>query len=331
MSQVVDRGSSWLAAGHPGQSHSGLAAHELQVQEDAHMATQTHIRNPIEWGWESLKNTGHAMEQAAHTMEGAWEGHDHDEARPAVRRLDTADLGDALRKGFADFGAYRTDVVFLCLLYPVVGLLLSRLIWGFGMLPLIFPLASGFALIAPFFAVGLYEMSRRRELGIDKGWADAFGVLQSPTLGGIMALGLMLFAIFGLWLMVAHVIWLLTLGPDAPTSVASFARDVLTTPAGWAMAIIGVGVGFLFALLVLTVSVVSFPMLVDRDVGVATAISTSYEVVRANPRPMALWGLIIAAGLVLGAIPLLIGLAVVFPVLGHATWHLYRKAVPRPA
>jgi uncharacterized membrane protein len=292
------------------------------------MAMQHHIRNPIEWGWDSLKNTGHAMEQAAHTMEGAWEG--HDTTMPAVRRIDTADLSDALRKGFADFGAYRTDVVFLCLLYPVVGLILSRLIWGFGMLPLIFPLASGFALIAPFFAVGLYEMSRRRELGIDKGWADAFGVLQSPALGSIMALGLLLFAIFGIWLAAAHFIWLLTLGPDAPTSVASFVRDVLTTPAGWAMAGIGVGVGFLFALLVLTVSVVSFPLLLDRDVGVGTAISMSYEVVRANPRPMALWGVIIAAGLVIGAIPLLMGLAIVFPVLGHATWHLYRKVLPRP-
>src|SRR5262249_42350404 len=254
----------------------------------------------------------------------------HDEARPAVHRLNTADLRDALRKGFADFGAYRTDVVFLCLLYPVVGLILSRLIWGFGLMPLIFPLASGFAVIAPFFAVGLYEMSKRRELGINKGWADAFGVLQSPALGGIMALGLMLFAIFGLWLMVAHIIWLLTLGPEAPTSVASFARDVLTTPAGWTMAGVGIGVGFLFALLVLTVSVVSFPLLLDRDVGVGPAITLSYEVVRANPGPMALWGLIIAGGLVIGAVPLLIGLAVVFPVLGHATWHLYRKVLAPP-
>ena len=293
------------------------------------MAMQNHIRNPIEWGWDSLKNTGHAMEQAAHTMEGAWEG--RGATKPQVHRLDTADLRDALRMGFADFGAYRTDVVFLCLLYPVVGLVLSRLIYGFGMLPLIFPLASGFALIAPFFAVGLYEMSRRRELGIDKNWADAFGVLRSPTLGAITALGLLLFAIFGLWLMAAHLIWLLTLGPEAPTSIESFMRDVLGTRAGWAMAGIGVGVGFLFAVLVLAVSVVSFPLLLDRDVGVGTAIATSYEVVRANPGPMALWGLIIAAGLVIGTIPLLMGLAIVFPVLGHATWHLYRKAVPRPA
>jgi uncharacterized membrane protein len=292
------------------------------------MAMQQHIRNPIEWGWDSLKQTGRAMNTAGQTMEGAWEGHDH--TMPMVRRIDAADLREALRKGFADFGAYRTDVIFLCLLYPAVGLILSRLIFGFGLLPLIFPLASGFALIAPFFAVGLYEMSRRRELGIDKGWADAFGVMQSPALGSIMALGLLLFAIFGLWLMAAHLIWLLTLGPEAPAAVDSFIRDVLTTTPGWTMAGVGIGVGFLFALLVLTVSVVSFPLLLDRDIGVATAISTSYEVVRANPGPMALWGLIIAAGLVIGAIPLLLGLAIVFPVLGHATWHLYRKVLPRP-
>src|SRR5258708_1282443 len=208
------------------------------------MAMQNHIRNPIEWGWDSLKNTGRAMEQAAQTMEGAWEGHDR--ALPAVRRIDTADLRDALRKGFADFGAYRTDVVFLCLLYPVVGLILSRLIFGFGMLPLVFPLASGFALIAPFFAVGLYEMSRRRELGVDKGWADAFGVLKSPSLGAIMALGALLFAIFVIWLSAAHFIWLLTLGPEAPVSIEAFMHDVLSTRAGWAMAGVGVGVGFLF-------------------------------------------------------------------------------------
>ena len=135
----------------------------------------------------------------------------------------------------------------------------------------------------------------------------------------VLALGLLLFAIFGLWLMAAHLIWLLTLGPEAPAAVDSFIRDVLTTTPGWTMAGVGIGVGFLFALLVLTVSVVSFPLLLDRDIGVATAISTSYEVVRANPGPMALWGLIIAAGLVIGAIPLLLGLAIVFPVLGHAT------------
>ncbi len=291
------------------------------------MAMQQHIRNPIEWGWDSLKQTGRAMGSAGNTMEGAWEGRDR--AVPAVRHITAADLRDVLRRGFADFGAYRTDVIFLCLLYPIVGLMLSRLIWGYGMVPLLFPLASGFALIAPFFAVGLYEMSRRRELGINTGWADAFGVATSPALGAIMALGLVLLALFVLWLGTAHIIWLLTLGPEPPVSLQTFMNDVLTTSAGRTMAIVGIAVGFLFALAVLVLSVVSFPLLLDRDVGVGTAIGTSIEVVRKNPGPMALWGLIIAGSLMLGAIPLLLGLAIVFPVLGHATWHLYRKVLPR--
>jgi uncharacterized membrane protein len=267
------------------------------------------------------------MGSAAHSMEGAWEA--RDTAPPVVRRIDAADIKDALASGLKDFGAYRTDVVFLCLVYPVAGLILSRFIFGYGMLPMIFPLASGFALIAPLFGVGLYEMSRRRELGIDAGWADAFAVARTPAVGSILVLGLLLLGLFSLWLFTAYFIYAHTLGPEAPTSLASFASDVLTTRAGWAMIAAGVGAGFVFALVVLTISVVSFPLLLERDVGVYTAVSTSIRAVRANPGPMALWGLIIAAGLVVGTIPLLIGLAIVLPVLGHATWHLYRKLVTR--
>ena len=288
------------------------------------MAT-SHIRNPIEWGWEQLKQTGHAVGSAATTMNGAWET--HGTAPPAVRRIGLADLRSALIQGARDFEACRTDVIFLCLIYPIAGLIIARFAFNQGLIPLIFPLIAGFALIAPLFGVGLYEMSRRREQGAANGWADAFAVLRSPAIGSILALGLVLLALFALWLFTAWFIYLVTMGPDLPISATAFARDVVTTPQGWTMIGIGMSVGFLFALVVLTISVVSFPLLLDRNVGVYRAVATSVRAVRDNPGSMAAWGLILAAGLLIGAIPLLVGLAIVFPILGHATWHLYRKAV----
>jgi uncharacterized membrane protein len=283
------------------------------------------IRNPIEWGWAQLKETAHAIGSARRAVTGALE---HRETPlPTVARISVADLRDALVKGVEDFGAYRTDVIFIGVIYPVIGLVLARLAFGYDMLPLLFPLASGFTLIGPVAAVGLYEMSRRREQGAEISWADAFAVVKSPAFGGIAVLGLLLLAIFLAWLLAAMLIYDATLGPTPPTSIEAFARDVFTTAAGWGLIGFGVGVGFLFAVLVLTISVVSFPMLLDRPVGVGGAIETSVQAVMENPVPMAAWGVIVAGGLVLGTIPLFLGLVVVMPVLGHATWHLYRKVV----
>ncbi len=289
------------------------------------MAVQNHVRNPLEWGWDHLKDTGHALGSTAGTLEGAWEA--RDAAPPAVRRIGLADLGAALRAGWQDFLACRTDVVFLCLLYPVAGLVIARLAVAQGLLPLVFPLVAGFALVGPLFGVGLYEMSRRRERGIATGWADAFAVLRAPGFGAILAVGLVLLALFGLWLGSAWVLYTVTLGPDLPVSAEAFARDVLTTREGWIMAAAGIAIGFAFAVAALAIGVVSLPLLLDRPVGAGRAIATSLRAVRANPGAMAAWGVVVAAGLALGALPLLVGLAVVLPVLGHATWHLYRRVV----
>jgi uncharacterized membrane protein len=279
-----------------------------------------HIRNPAEWGVDQVRSAGAVLGRTATHRPAA--------VVPEMRRITLADLRHALARGIDDFAAFRSDVVFLVLVYPLAGLVLARLIFGYGLLPLLFPLASGFALIGPIAAVGLYEMSRRRETGAEEvGWADALAVFRSPALGSIVLFGLLLLAIFVVWIGVASAIYDLTLGPKPPVSAAAFVRDVFTTEMGWTMIGLGIGIGFLFAVGVLAISAVSVPLLLDRDVGVFAAIGASLRAVRANPGPMAVWGLIVAAGLVLGTVPAFLGLVFVMPVLGHATWHLYRRIV----
>jgi uncharacterized membrane protein len=248
-------------------------------------------------------------------------------AHLVVRRITPADLLQALSRGLDDFSAMPSHAIFLCVIYPLLGVLLISLSLGHSMLPLAFPLAAGFALVGPFAAIGLYELSRRREAGLDTSSGHAFDVLYSPSLGAILLMGLLLMAIFLIWLAVAEAIYVANFGYAAPASISQFVDDVFTTTAGWNLIVVGTGIGFLFAVLVLTISVVSFPLLLDRDVGAAVALFTSIRVVVANPLTMALWGLIVAALLVIGSVPCFLGLTVVMPVLGHATWHLYRQAV----
>jgi uncharacterized membrane protein len=283
------------------------------------------IKNPIEWSGAQLVNTAHAVGSLRRSLQHVQETI-HSPA-PAVRKITVSDLFDALRKGFDDFGAYRTDVIFLGVVYAVVGLVLARLAFGMDLLPLVFPLASGFALIGPIAAIGLYEMSRRREQGVEANFSNAFDVFREPAAGSVLVLGVALVATFLLWQLAAWLIYRETLGPAEPASLNAFVHDVLFTSKGWAMIVIGMGVGFLFAVFAMSISLVSFPLLLDRDVGLDSAIKTSIRAVRMNPVETALWGLIVAAGLVLGSIPLFIGLVVTIPVLGHATWHLYRKVV----
>lgn len=288
------------------------------------MAQTDHIRNPGEWGVDQLKLAGAMIGEAGHSLGGSG-----DTREIAVRRIGLDDIKDALSKGIDDFATYRSDVMFICVIYPLAGLLLGWVAFNHRLLPLVFPLVTGFALLGPVAALGLYEISRRREAGQHPSWADAFGVLRSPQLGAIVVLALALLAVFLLWIAAAHRIFLMTLGPEPPASLGVFVDQALGTRAGWAMIVFGIGVGFLFAAFVLAISVVSFPMLLDRDVGLYRALATSVQAVAANPVPMAAWGLVVAGGLVLGSIPLLLGLIVVMPVLGHATWHLYRRLVPR--
>lgn len=251
-------------------------------------------------------------------------------AHPDVRRISFADLSAALRAGLDDFMEMPSHLVFIGIIYPLVGVVLATWTSGANALPLLFPLASGFALIGPVAAIGLYEISRRREQGLPVSWRDALAVRRSPALPSIIAVGVLLLAVFLVWLLVARGLYVELLGPEPPASMAALLDRVFNTREGWTLFVVGNLIGLIFAILALCTSIVAFPLLLDRDVGAWAAVQTSWRAAMTNPVEIAAWGLIVAALLVLGSLPIFAGLAVVVPILGHATWHLYRRLVAAP-
>jgi len=251
-------------------------------------------------------------------------------AHPDVRRISFADLSAALRAGLDDFMEMPSHLVFIGIIYPLVGVVLATWTSGANALPLLFPLASGFALIGPVAAIGLYEISRRREQGLPVSWRDALAVRRSPALPSIIAVGVLLLAVFLAWLLVARGLYVELLGPEPPASMAAPLDRVFNTREGWTLFVVGNLIGLIFAILALCTSIVAFPLLLDRDVGAWAAVQTSWRAAMTNPVEIAAWGLIVAALLVLGSLPIFAGLAVVVPILGHATWHLYRRLVAAP-
>jgi uncharacterized membrane protein len=291
------------------------------------------IRNPVEWVVDELREVAGGVGQASRSVQHT---STHLFSRQlVVSRITVADLKDALTKGFDDFMAYRTDIIFLIAVYPIISLIVIAASFRYELIPLVFPIVSGSAILGPFVGVFLYEMSRRRELNLQRNhadshsWANALSVVRSRNFGKIMMAGMLLVAMYLLWLVCAWGIYQATQGPTTAETLGRFINDLFLTQAGWWMIIVGCGVGFLFAVVALVTTVVAFPMLLDREVGLGTAVLTSVRAAMANPGPIAVWGLIVAGGLILGAIPLFIGLVIVMPVLCHATWHLYRKLIPR--
>lgn len=262
---------------------------------------------------------------ASNTMAG--EAGNNAAALP-VRKIGIDDLKGALAEGVEDFRAKPSHLLFIGIIYPLAMLCLVAVTFGYNLLPLAFPLAAGLALLGPFAAIGLYELSRRREQGHEIVWGDALRVLRSPQRGTILKLGGILVLIFFAWMAAAQIIYNATLATPQPITLPRLIDGAFTTGAGWAMIIVGNIVGLGFALVALAISVVSFPLLVDRHVGAMTAVRTSLAAMRKNFVVMLVWGLIVVGSMVAGALVLLVGLAVVVPVLGHATWHLYRRVVP---
>ncbi len=249
-----------------------------------------------------------------------------------IRKIGFEDLRISLRQGWEDFQAKRGDLVFIGLIYPVVVLFAILIASRVSILPLLFPVLAGSVLFSPALASGFYELARRREHGLDSRWRHFLDVVRGPSAPSLFDLTSITALLFLAWLAAAWFIYNSTVGrfgPEAVSSVGAFASAVFGTARGWQMIIIGNLVGLAFAMVTLAVSVVSFPMIIDKKVSWGNALRTSVRVTRENPVTVATWGLIVVTLLILGAIPGLVGLAVVLPVLGYATWHLYTRAVVR--
>jgi uncharacterized membrane protein len=258
-----------------------------------------------------------------------------------VRKIASADADAALREGWDDFMAMRGDLIFVGLLYPLIGVVAATVIMGGRLLPLLFPIVAGIGLLGPLAAVGFYEMARRREQGLQSNWAHFLDVRKRPSRDEIGAVAALLLFIFGLWLAAAGLLYIFLWGFETPASQAfvwyaphsfsEFVTRLFTTAEGWTLIVVGNLIGLGFAAVVVATSVVSLPMLVDCNISASEAVSTSWRAARANPGVLFRWGVIVAALLVLGSIPLFIGLAAVLPWLGYSTWHLYTKLVDRSA
>lgn len=236
--------------------------------------------------------------------------------------LALADLGAALAAGWRDFAAQPLYGLFFAGIYVLAGLFLYYALFAWGQPALLIPATAGFPLLAPFVAVGLYEVSRRREAGLPISWGPVLGALRGHGDEQLFSMGALVFVAFGFWLAVAHGIFAVFMAESGIGSQSVMAQ--LGTPAGLAMLAVGGVVGGAMALAFYAVTVISLPMLVDRKVDFITAMIASLKTVRANFLVMLAWAVLIAVALTVALLPLLLGLLVVLPVLAHATWHLYR-------
>ncbi len=244
-----------------------------------------------------------------------------------VRRIGLDKLLPALMKGFDDLRYCRTDALTIAAIYPLCGLLVAGVIADRQLVPFLFPACAGFALIGPLATLWYAALSRQRELTGTAGAEETMHVFRGPRKRTLKVLGAIAICLFLAWNGAAAIIYELTLGSSTEEPNVFFLDRVLTTGAGWRMIVIGCGVGAVFAFITVAIGCFSFPLAMDRPVTTMQAIRTSLTAMRCNPLFILCWSAVIVAGLVLGALPGLIGLAVTVPVLGHATWHIYRNVV----
>jgi uncharacterized membrane protein len=248
-----------------------------------------------------------------------------------VRTTTGEDLRWSLRQGWEDFGDLRGDLFFAGLIYTVIGLAAVVMTTSAPLMPFFGPVVAGVALLGPIAALGFYELARRREKGEEVHWFNFLDVRKRPSVDDMGMVAGLLLVIFVGWLIAAGVLYALIFGWATPTSIGGFLSMIFTTTRGWALIVSGVVVGAIFGWIVLALSVASLPMLVDCDLSAAEAVSTSWRAAHANKGEMLRWGIVVGTLLVLGSIPLFVGLAFVLPWLGYSTWHLYTRLIDREA
>jgi uncharacterized membrane protein len=253
-------------------------------------------------------------------------------AQIRVRKISHEDLSYSLRRGLDDFLTFRGDIVFAGVVYTVIGLAAVVMTTSSPLMPFFVPVVAGVGLLGPVAAVGFYELARRREAGQqDVHWFNFLEVRKRPSADEMGIVAGMLLLIFFLWLLAAGALYAALFGWATPESVPDFLATIFTTPRGWALIVAGGAVGAIFGWIVLALSVVSLPMLVDSNISAPEAVSASWRAAHSNKGEMIRWGIIVGALLVLGSIPLFVGLAFVLPWLGYATWHLYTRLIDRGA
>jgi uncharacterized membrane protein len=248
---------------------------------------------------------------------------------PRIREISVDDITAALREGADDFRTMPAFGMTIGLFYALGGMAILYVAWAYDLIVLAFPMLAGFALVGPFAAMGLYEASRRRDRGESVGIGDLFAVRAATTSVNIFFLGfILLFSLF-VWVRMALLIYALFFGLNPPPLGAMF-TEMFTTLNGFTFLLIGNAVGAAFAFVVFSITVVSFPYLLERDVDPVTAVALSVSAVAKNTLPLAGWALFVGIALFVSWLPFFLGLIVVLPVLGHATWRLYKRMIVHP-